>query len=261
MKLTLMIAAMLASGSAMADGLAPVARGCPNSGHIMAYRGTLVDKALIQKNFNAVILCNLQQNPNINNWIASMKPFDLARLSTQLDLTTKQFAGVPTVTQVLATLATRLNASNLVKIRSAFGPQTDAQVVARSYAAVQSAYFTAQHPLPMRLSRAQILANGLQVKAGTVTVQGTISASPILDMTIYEVYLEYYTAGWTMSAALAAAGTYIGSELIIAAGAGTAVGSGIYWLDDQLSENINIWIGDQIGSGNLCIGLGGSDCL
>lgn len=255
MKTQMVILALVlacATAHAAGSGPTPAAPGCPGAGTIHVYGGSVTERVGLHQSFNRVILCNLQHNPNVNAMIAAMAPVELARLSTQFDVTTKVFASqvptnVPPVSAFLQTSAQRMTAANLSKIRSAFGAETDTAVARYASLSVQSSYFAAVHKAPLPMSRAQILSNGLAVKSGTVTVQGTVVASPVLDMTIYEVYLEYYTAGWTATASAAAAASYVGAQLTAAYAAGYVVGTGIYWITDALEPEINIWIGDQIG--------------
>lgn len=251
----ILILSMFFAGAALAvtPPPQPVAAGCPTNALPSSYVGSPAQKAAIHSNFNRVILCNLQHNPNVNMMIANMQPIDLARLSTQIDLTAKTFASmgttnVPTVAMFLQTTAQKLTAPNLMKIRSAFGgTETDSAVAKFSSLSIQSTYFSAVQKAPLRLSRAQILSNGLTVKAGTVTTQGTVVPAPVLDMTLYEVYLDYYTAGWSASASLGASAIYISGNLTAAFSAGYLAGTGIYWITDKFTPEVNIWIGDQIG--------------
>lgn len=263
--LGLILAALLSPAAFAAAPMPPVAAGCPTSWFPTPYVGAPTQKAAIHSAFNRVIICNLQHNPNINATMASMGTFDLARLSTQFDLTTKTYASlgvqnVPPVSAFLQVSAQRLTASNLMRIRSAFGgTETDAAVAKYSTLSIQSTYFSSVHAAPLKMSRAQILSLGLAVKAGTVTVQGTVVPSPTLDMTLYEIYLDYYTAGLSGAAAAAEAATYIAGNITAAFSAGYLAGTGIYWLTDKLDPEVNVWIGDQIGpvvdevcKGGLC---------
>lgn len=252
--LSLILAAPLSPAAFAAAPVPPVAAGCPTSWFPTPYVGSPAQKAAIRSAFNRVILCNLQHNPNANAVIAGMGVFDLARLSTQFDLTVKMFpnmsAGtVPKVADFLQVSAQRLNTANLKKIRSAFGgTETDAAVAKYASYSIQSAYFSGLQAAPLKTSRAQILSIGGVVKQGTVTVQGTVVGAPVLDMTLYEIYLEYATAsGVSSMAAMASAAEYIGGQVTFAFSAGYLAGTGIYYVVDKVDPDITRFIGDEIG--------------
>jgi len=76
----------------------------------------------------------------------------------------------------------------------------------------------------------------------------TVIAAPTLDMTLYEVYLDYLTAGLSTEAALGMTATYAGGYLGAAWLFGWNIGSGIVYINDQINPGINQAIGDALGA-------------
>jgi hypothetical protein len=203
--------------------------------------------------------CQFAHNPQIDQIVANMTQWDLARLSVVLEqsylYTLEPCCGGGTTYQVsvpafLAGAVPNLSAASLVKIRAAFGSSdVDAAVNAYSSDAIKTAYFAASQIAPYPTSRAQVISVGQKVQLNTtVTVLGAVTPNPLLDMTVYEIYLDYVTAGWSTAASLTATAKFVGGNISSAFIAGYTIGTGIYWIIDQTDPDINIWIGDQIGN-------------
>lgn len=193
-------------------------------------------RALVHTQFAKVIVYNFTYNPTINAQVTAMPDIMLARLSRQYYIETN------TVTApLMAVAAKRLTAANLLRFKSAMGQAaTDAAVNAYAPTAVKAAYFTGIAKAPIRRSQAMYLSMGIKA----------VTPAPNLDMTIYEIFLDYFTAGETsVAAALASTAMYTAANLGAAYTFGYAVGTGIFWIDDQVDPAINNWIGDELGAG------------
>jgi hypothetical protein len=88
-----------------------------------------------------------------------------------------------------------------------------------------------------------------KAKRSAVTPSGgkaTIFAAPTIDMTIYEIYLEYRTApigSLSARSAIAETGIFAGDPLLRAFGAGYVIGTGINYLITNFAPEL----GDSIG--------------
>jgi hypothetical protein len=192
-------------------------------------------KATIHAQFPKVIVYNFTYNPTINTTVTSMADIYLARLTRQYYIET---AGA--VAPLMHIAAIRLSAANLLRFKSAMGQAaTDAAVNSYATPAVKAAYFSGIAKAPIRRSQAMYLSMGIKA----------LTPSPNLDMTVYEIFLDYYTAGETSAAAaLASTGMYTASYLGAAFTVGYQIGTGIFWVDDQIDAGINNWIGDELGA-------------
>lgn len=193
----------------------------------------------------------------IGQIVGNMTEWDLSRLSVVLEqsyLYNTQVlingTGGISVAAFLASAVPKLSAASLVKMRAAFGStDVDAAVNAYSSVPVRNAYFATSFVSPYPTSRAQVISVGQKVQVGkTVTVAGAVTPNPLLDMTLYEVYLDYVTAGWSTSAAMAASARFIGGNISLAFFTGYTIGSGLFWAIDKYDPSLDVWIGDQIGS-------------
>lgn len=193
-------------------------------------------KALVHAQFPKVIVYNFTYNPTINAQVTAMPDILLARLSRQYYIETNT-ATAP----LMAVAAKRLSAANLLRFKSAMGQAaTDAAVNAYATPTVKSAYFSGVAKAAIRRSQAMYLSMGIK----------GVTAAPNLDMTIYEIFLDYFTAGETSAAAaLASTATYASSYLAASFTIGYQIGTGIYWIDDQIDPAVNQWIGDELGAG------------
>lgn len=193
-------------------------------------------KALVHAQFAKVIVYNFTYNPTINTQVAAMPDIMLARLTRQYYIETNT-----AVAPLMAVAARRLSAANLVRLKSAMGQATtDAAVNAYATPAVKAAYFTALSKPIIRRSQAMYLSMGIKA----------VTPAPNLDMTIYEIFLDYFTAGETSAAAaLASTAAYVAANLGAAFTVGYQIGTGIYWIDDQIDPGVNQWIGDELGAG------------
>lgn len=197
------------------------------------YKGTTA--TAIHSQFPKVILYNFTYSPSINTTIAGMQDIYLARLTRQYYIETGG-----NVAPLLRIAAIRLTAANLARVRASMGQAaTDAAVNTYATATVKATYFaTAPHPV-IRRSEAMYLSMGIK----------SVTPAPNLDMTLYEIFLDYYTAGETSAAAaLASTATYAGSYLAASFTVGYQVGSAIYWIDDKVDPDVNVWIGDELGA-------------
>jgi len=165
-----------------------------------------------------------------------MAQIELARLSRQYYIESNGNMG-----PLLEVAAQRLTAANLILIAAAFGQaNVDAAVAAYAPASIQATYAASARMGIMDRSQARFVAMGIS----------GVTPSPNLDMTLYEIFLDYFTAGADTSAAAALAQTsaYAGTWLSAAATFGYSVGTGIYWIDDQIDPDINIYLGNEIGA-------------
>jgi hypothetical protein len=192
-------------------------------------------KAAVHTQFAAVILYNFQNNTSLNGQISQMAQIELARLSRQYYIESNG-----NMAPLLAVAAQKLTAANLILIAAAFGQaNVDAAVAAYAPAATKATYGASSRMAIMDRSQARFVAMGIS----------GVTASPNLDMTLYEIFLDYLTAGTdtTVAAALAQTSSYAGGWLGAAATFGYSVGTGIYWIDDQIDPDINIYLGNEIG--------------
>jgi hypothetical protein len=204
--------------------------------------------------FGVIQNCQFQNNPYIDQIVGDMTQWDLARLSVVLEqsyiYSSQHGATAISTTTFLASAVPHLSAASLVKMRASFGSSdVDAAVSAYASVPVQNAYFATSFISPYPTSRAQVISVGQKIQlATTVTVAGAVTPTPLLDMTLYEVYLDYVTAGWSTSAAMAASARFIGGNITAAFLTGYTIGTGLFWAIDKYDPNLDIWIGDQIGS-------------
>jgi hypothetical protein len=222
-----------------------------NAQAVVRYRSFLLQE------FGVEQTCQFQHNPNIDQIVGSMTEWDLARLSVVLEqsylyntqVLINGTAGI-SVAAFLASAVPNLSAASLVKMRAAFG-SSDVDAAVNTYASVpiRNAYFATSFVSPYPTSRAQVISVGQKVQVNTtVTVAGAVTPNPLLDMTMYEIYLDYVTAGWSTSSAMAASAKFIGGNVATAFFTGYTIGTGLFWAIDKYDPNLDIWIGDQIGS-------------
>lgn len=191
-------------------------------------------KATIHSQFPVVTLYNFTYSPTINITVANMADVYLARLSRQYYIETKG-----NVAPLLAVAAKRLTAANLLRLQSAFGAAaTTAAVNAYAPAAVKAAYGAGGTRAAVARSQAMYIQKGIS----------GVTPSPNLDMTLYEIFLDYVTSGSSGAAALASTATYAGAQLAASFTVGYQIGSVVYWVDDAIDPDINIWIGDEEGA-------------
>lgn len=104
--------------------------------------------ATIAAAFPAVILFNVQHNASLNAVFTSLPDMELARFSTEL--ASNDSGGLTPA--ILDTLAGQLNATQLVRLASAFGPTKVGSAVAVAPSAVQAAYASTTPASPLPLS-------------------------------------------------------------------------------------------------------------
>jgi len=177
-------------------------------------------RAEIHAHFAANIAHAVASNPQISATLGGMNAVELTRMATLLQQEGADSNGI------LQGIAQRSDAATLVRVATAFGsPITDSAVSAAAPAGIASAYFANK--------------KATQLNAGLI-------AAPTLDMTLYEVYLDYLTTGLSVETSLAMtvsfAGQYLGASFV----AGYQIGSGIYWLNDQINPTINQTIGAAV---------------
>jgi len=147
--------------------------------------------ASVHAQFASVVLFNFQNNPMLNQQIAQMAPILLARLSRQYYIESNGNMG-----PLLAVAAQRLSAANLITIAATFGQaNVDSAVASHAPASTIAAYAGATRMALIDRSQARMVVAGIS----------GVTASPNLDMTIYEVSLDYLTAGTDTSVAAALA--------------------------------------------------------
>jgi hypothetical protein len=192
-------------------------------------------KATVHSQFPKVMVYNFTNNANIDATVTAMDDVYLARLSRQYYIETNG-----AITPLMTIAAKRLSAANLLRFKSTMGQAaTDAAVNASASAAVKSAYFSGTAKAVVRRSEAMYLSMGIT----------SVAASPNLDMTLYEIFLDYFTAGETSAAAaLAMTAQYSSAYLAASFTVGYEIGTVIYWIDDQIDPDINVWIGDELGA-------------
>ena len=140
-----------------------------------------------------------------------MAPIVLARLSRQYYIESNGNMG-----PLLAVAAQRLSAANLIAIAAAFGQaNVDSAVASYAPASTIAAYAGATRMAVIDRSQARMVVAGIS----------GVTASPNLDMTIYEVFLDYLTAGTdtSVAAALAQTSSYAAGWLGAAATFGYSV--------------------------------------
>lgn len=197
------------SGSARAVMQAP---GAPPQGNT---------KALVHTQFPKVMLWNFQTTTNPNAAAMRLSPVEAARFSKLY------YEEGGDVTALMKVFAQRLNATALYRMKTAFDPVLlDQAVAAYATAATQAAYFAKGTAIPLHLS-----------------------ASPLLDYTLYEIYLEFRTGEMALSPASALAYTARTAApwLSGAWAVGYATGTGIYYLTDYLAPSATQWLGEEIG--------------
>jgi hypothetical protein len=192
-------------------------------------------KALVHSQFPAVQVYNFTNNPYIDATVTGLSDVYLARLTRQYYIETNG-----AVAPLMAVAAKKLSAANLLRFKASMGQAaTDAAVNAYSSPTVKAGYFGGTTRAAIPRSEAMYLSMGIN----------GVTPAPNLDMTLYEVFLDYLTAGETTAAsALASTAAYAGTWLSAAATVGYQIGTVIYWIDDQVDPDINIWIGDELGA-------------
>jgi len=198
----------------------------------MPSRGTTV--ATIHSQFPVVVLYNFTYSPTINTTIANAANIYLARLSREYYI---HSGG--NLAPLLEVAAKRLTATNLLKLQAAFGKaNVDAAVNAYAPAAVKASYTAGGARTVLARSQALYIQRGI---AG-------LTPAPNLDMTIYDIFLDSWTAGLSVEASLASTAAYAGSYLSASFAIGYQIGGAIYYIDDKIDPNINAWIGDEEGA-------------
>lgn len=214
--------------------------------------------------------CNFSKAGNVNAVVAGLTDIELGRLSSlylaevNYAVTIQGQLGRPVggasfmrthddTSPLLNIIAGRgASAATMLRLKAAFGQvKTDAAVARYSTTAVQGAYFSAPHPSSLPRSVAQMKEQGLDATEATVS---TASMLEQLDMTIYEIYLDYYTAGnISRSAALTMTGRTVGFEISFAFSIGYGIGTGVMTLADTVDpgfkDRVSIAIGDIVDLG------------
>jgi hypothetical protein len=207
----------------------PVSTAIPNG---MPSLGTT--KATIHSQFPVVILYNFTNSAVINTTITNAADIYLARLSRQYYIETNG-----NVAPLLKVAAQRLTANNLLRLQSAFGKaNVDAAVKAYATATTQAGYAAGGTKPVIARSQAKMIQAGIT----------GVTPSPNLDMTLYEIYLDYLTSGLSVEASLAMGAGYASAYLGAAFEIGYEIGGAVYFLDDQIDPEINVWIGEEEGA-------------
>ena len=129
--------------------------------------------AEVAQKFGAVQVHNFQTNPDLDAQFNQIDPGTLSQLSSEI-----MRLAPSTAPQIFTAAATRLNAGNLVKMRSAFGPSMDPYIAAYAPPAVLAAYRAVPRYPALPFSY--------------------YSGAPLplmSDMTLEDLYLDAFTAG------------------------------------------------------------------
>lgn len=208
-----------------------------NGCHIRRYR---YQTDATFKMFASTVLCNFGKSANLNATIDLMPDLELARLTSLFERTNKQ-----DMTPLTAIVAQKLDAKHLLRMKAAIGaPDLDKAVAKYSPAAVQGAYFAAPSPKLLPESHASFQSMGISSAKGLAAV---VVAHPTLDMTIYEIYLDFLTSGLSVPASLAMTTGYTIAAVGGAWTAGYYVGGKIYNFVDWVAPDVTITIGDIEG--------------
>ncbi|HEU0276970.1 MAG TPA: hypothetical protein VFQ95_04015 [Rhodanobacteraceae bacterium] len=134
------------------------------------------------------------------------------------------------------TLASRLDANQLIRAAVAFGAApVEAAVRSVASATVEGA-FTAELALDAQAAQS----------TGAVGVSGIHTMTPNVGMTLREIYLDFRTdpvGSLGVRDALAETGFYVGSELVGAATVGYALGQGLNYLIENYAPGLDQAIG------------------
>ncbi|AMP06559.1 hypothetical protein [Collimonas pratensis] len=184
--------------------------------------------AIIHSNFAAVIEENFARgsSAHIQKLIDNLSERELQDLASAY---TKALGGQHA--NVLDSLAQKLDGKRLARVAGAFG------YVPVSIAVSTHASSDVQVAFEEKAKRSAATPGG---------GKATIFASPTIDMTIYEIYLEYRTApigSLGPSAAIAETSIFSGAHLWAAWQAGTYIGTGI----NALINTYDPQLGDAIG--------------
>lgn len=147
----------------------------PNYGSTPAEVGTL---------FESTILANFENNPNLDAMVSGMDDLMLARLSTELAAHTQPSAYGDFTTYILADIMmNRLSAANLHRMAAVFGPSYfwGMQWLYPPRPDLVAAYNALPAPVPARLGQWWVSLGHFFPSVG--------------DSYLYDVFLEYYTAG------------------------------------------------------------------
>lgn len=190
-----------------------------------------VTAAQIESNFGPSQYTNFASNPNLNYQITNMDPFSLSRLSTELARTGNGY-----LPYVLEEAALHLTAANLAYMRSAFGASLDSYVKTYAPSSIAAQYAALPHQAPSPES-----SYAVTMRVGPTYV-------PMPDMSVYDLYLDVYTAAATptsnraaihnMAAYQAKAGGVVGGLLSLGGKFAGGVGF-IYQLAHVFDPNLD----------------------
>jgi hypothetical protein len=177
-----------------------------------------------------------------NKLVHALTSHELADLATLY----KRAGGTTTLLELMAK---HVDADGLTLVASAFG-QYETEAAAASYS--PKAIFTEFQSLPVKAAAAASPAIAARViTANAIAAAG--GAAPTVDMTPYEIYLDFRTApigSLTVTASLYEAGVFIGTKVSTAFGVGYAAGTVtndlIETYDPELEETIGGTVAEML---------------
>jgi hypothetical protein len=244
----LLVAAILATSPAAFSAEAPLCIGdeAASTYTTAAAKSPIVNAAAavlgttpaeIDARFAGVIEQNFRTG-DPNKLVHALTSHELADLATLY----KQRSGGATT--LLELMAKHVDADGLTLVASAFG-QTETAAAAASYA--PRAVYTAFKSLAAREAAVASPAIAQAENVGDAVV--TDAAAPTVDMTPYEIYLDFRTApngSLSILGALYEAGVFITFRVSIAYGAGYATGTVVNDLIETYDPDLETTIGGTV---------------
>lgn len=188
--------------------------------------------ATIQANFPAVYLFNVQQNDAYEAQFAQLDDYMLANLSNEY---VRNGGDVPAL---MAAMAAKLTAADLLRVQGAFGLVVTPAVASGAPPEVQIAYLSAPAATLVARSHAQYVAMGIGAYF-----------PPEFSMTQYDLFLEYFAVkGATVASALVRTAAFEAQVLYTTYQVAYWSGGKLVALLDYVDPAINIEIGNIIGT-------------